>query len=77
MLITKVTEYIRIGKCKRNIDGKVVLLSGAFVPREITGGNLKDRVDKWHRRNPGQLATGQMMFTVNAALTHLMICLHY
>ena len=68
----EVTEYIRIGKCKRNIDGKVVLSSGAFVPREITGGNLKDRVDEWHRRNPGQLATGQMMFTVNAAPTHPM-----
>ncbi|ETW80156.1 hypothetical protein HETIRDRAFT_428415 [Heterobasidion irregulare TC 32-1] len=50
----EVTKYIRIGKCKRNIEGKVVLSSGAFVPREITG----------------QLATGQMMFTVNAAPTH-------
>ena len=69
----EVTEYIRIGKCKRNIDGKVVLSSGAFVPREIMGGNLKDRVDKWHRRNPGQLATGQMMFMVNTAPTHLMM----
>lgn len=68
----EVTEYIRIGKCKRNIEGKVVLSSGAFVPREITGSNLKDRVDEWHRRNPGQLATGQMMFTVNAAPTHPM-----
>ncbi|ETW78897.1 hypothetical protein HETIRDRAFT_428667 [Heterobasidion irregulare TC 32-1] len=64
---TAFTEYIRIGKCKRNIEGKVVLSSGAFVPREITGSNLKDRVDEWHRRNLGQLATGQMMFTVNAA----------
>ncbi|ETW75998.1 hypothetical protein HETIRDRAFT_422610 [Heterobasidion irregulare TC 32-1] len=68
-----VTKYIQIGKCKRNIEGKVVLSSGAFVPREIIGSNLKDQVDKWHRRNPGQLATGQMIFMVNAAPTHLMI----
>ncbi|ETW82684.1 hypothetical protein HETIRDRAFT_450470 [Heterobasidion irregulare TC 32-1] len=58
----EVTKYIQISKCKQNIKGKVVLSSGAFVPREITGSNLKDRVDEWHCRNPGQLATGQMMF---------------
>jgi hypothetical protein len=27
-----VEEYIRQGRCHRNIDGKVVLPSGAFVP---------------------------------------------
>ncbi|ETW82682.1 hypothetical protein HETIRDRAFT_108905 [Heterobasidion irregulare TC 32-1] len=31
----EVTEYIRIGKCKRNIEGKVVLSSGAFESRTV------------------------------------------
>ena len=74
----KVTKYIWIGKCKQNIEGKVILSSRAFVPREITGGNLKDQVDEWYCRNPGQLATRQMMFTVNVAPTHPMtIALHH
>ena len=51
-----VEEYIRAGKCKRNIEGKVVLPSGAFVPRKIPGTLLRERVDEWHRRNPNQLA---------------------
>jgi len=51
-----VEEYIRAGKCRRNIEGKVVLPSGAFVPREIPGTLLHERVDEWHRRNPNQLA---------------------
>ncbi|ETW82042.1 hypothetical protein HETIRDRAFT_101423 [Heterobasidion irregulare TC 32-1] len=62
----EVAEYIRVGKCKKNTEGRIVLSTGAFIPREIPGNNLKDRVDEWHRRNPGQIATGSMMFTVNS-----------
>lgn len=50
---TIVLEDIQQGRCKRNIDGKVTLPAGAFVPRDIPGRYLKDRIDKWHRRNPG------------------------
>ncbi|KAF9539933.1 hypothetical protein CPC08DRAFT_806142 [Agrocybe pediades] len=52
-----VEEYRRAGKVKRNTEGKVVLPTGAFVPRDIPGTLLKERIDEWHRRNPGQLAT--------------------
>lgn len=51
-----VEEYIRAGKCKRNTEGKVVLPSNGFVPRSIQGNTLKDRIDEYHRQNPGQLA---------------------
>jgi Protein of unknown function (DUF4100)/Aspartyl protease len=61
-----VEEAIRFGKCKRNHEGKVVLPSGAMVPRSITGTWLRDRVDEWHRQNPGQLAA-QMLFEVAVA----------
>jgi hypothetical protein len=55
-----VDEYIKQGKCKRNHEGKVILPSGAFVPRDIPGQNLRDRIDEWHRRNPNQLAAGSL-----------------
>jgi len=55
-----VAEYIKMGKCKRNAEGKVVLPSGAYVLREILGKNIRERCDEWHRRNPGQLASGTM-----------------
>ena len=61
-----VAEFMRAGKCTRNVEGKVTLPSGAFVPREIPGRWLKDRIDEWHRRNPNQLAAAQMMYRVLA-----------
>jgi hypothetical protein len=51
-----VEDYIRQGKCRRNFEGKVVLSTGAFVPRDIPGETLRDKVEEWHRRNPNQLA---------------------
>jgi hypothetical protein len=45
-----VAEYAAAGKCKRNMEGKVVLPSGAFVPREIPGTLLCERIDEYHRR---------------------------
>jgi len=55
-----VEEYVKQGKCRRNFDGKIILSTGSFVPREIPGEYLRDRIDEWHRRNPNQLATGQL-----------------
>lgn len=51
-----VDEYVAVGKCRRNIEGKVVLSTRAYVPREIPGMLLKEWIDEWHCRNPGQLA---------------------
>ena len=61
-----VGEAIRFRKCKRSPEGKVVLPTGAHVPRSITGAWLRNCVDKWHRQNPGQMAA-QMYFEVTAA----------
>ena len=63
-----VAEYTKAGKCKRGADGKVVLPSGAMVPRDISGTWLRNRVDEWHWRNPGQMAA-QMLFEVTATAT--------
>lgn len=59
-------EYITAGKCKRSVEGKIVLPSGAFIPRDIIGRYMKERLDEWHRRNPGQLAEATMMLDVMA-----------
>ena len=57
-------EYINAGKCRRDQQGKIVLSTGAWVPRDLPGKCFKERIDEWHRRNPGQLATGQLMYNV-------------
>jgi hypothetical protein len=59
-----VDEYILAGKCRRNTEGKVTLSTGAFVPRDIPGTLLRERVDEWHRRNPNQLTVATLIHTV-------------
>jgi hypothetical protein len=44
--------------------GKIVLATGAWIPRDLPGKCFKDRIDEWHCRNPGQLAAGQLMYNV-------------
>ena len=61
----KVDEFVQAGKCKRNPEGKVVLPSGAYVPREIPGALLQDRINEWHNRNPGQLASVSLLNTID------------
>jgi hypothetical protein len=56
-----VEEYVQQGKCRRNQENKVVLPSGAYVPRDVPGQYLKDRLDEYHRRNPNQLASAPAM----------------
>ncbi|KAH9009722.1 hypothetical protein EDB85DRAFT_2162357 [Lactarius pseudohatsudake] len=63
-----VAEYGRLGKCKCNHEGKVVLPSGAMVPHEITGAWLRDRFDEYHAWNPGQLGATQMFFEMTAQI---------
>ena len=61
-----VEEYCTAGKCRRNFEGKVVLSTGAFVPRDIPGTLLRERVDEWHHRNPGQLSVASLVHTISA-----------
>ena len=60
-----VPHDIATGKCKRNQDGKVVLPSGAYVPRDITGKFLCNCINKWHRKNPNQLGAATLIHTIN------------
>ncbi|KAG6881777.1 hypothetical protein C0995_000652, partial [Termitomyces sp. Mi166 len=58
-------NYIRAGKCRKNRDNKVVLLSGGYIPQYPEKLYYKDRLEEWHRLNPGNLATGNL--SANAA----------
>src|SRR3984957_1890382 len=60
-----VDEYIQAGKCKRNTEGKVVLSTGAYVPRDIPGTLLRERVDEWHHRFPNQLSVASLIHTIS------------
>jgi hypothetical protein len=60
-----VTIYITAGKCRKNSEGKLVLPSGAFIPRVIVSLTLAGKFDKWLCQNPGQLAVTQLSANVN------------
>jgi hypothetical protein len=61
-----VGQYTRDGKIKKNVDGRVVLSMGVFVPRMIPGIWLKDRVDKWHKHNPGNIIVAGLAVVGNS-----------
>jgi hypothetical protein len=62
-------EMIRLGKCIINNEGKIVLPNGHYIPRAITGKNLRERINEWHSRNPGTSPTpsSSMMYSVSDA----------
>ncbi|KAF5375557.1 hypothetical protein D9615_009151 [Tricholomella constricta] len=57
--------YAGEGRCRRTDDNKIGLPSGARIPAGTPGRYIKDKLDEWHRRNPGQLATGQLSANAN------------
>ncbi|KAJ7900842.1 hypothetical protein B0H13DRAFT_2275275 [Mycena leptocephala] len=58
------------GYCKRDVNGRVVLPSGAFVPCHIQGHNLRERIQEYHRTNPNQIAAAQMMLDTHQNFTY-------
>jgi hypothetical protein len=62
---------IKCGKCRRNQDGKVVLSTGAFVPWDVTGKYLRDRINEWHKQHPNQLAAATLIHTINKRLVEI------
>jgi hypothetical protein len=60
-----VEEYVVAGKCRRNFEGKVILSTGAFCPRDIPGTLLRERIDEWHHRNPNQLSVATLIHTIS------------
>ncbi|KAI0710607.1 hypothetical protein C8Q76DRAFT_624313 [Earliella scabrosa] len=44
----RVRSDIAAGLCRLRLDGRVVLPTGRFVPRDITGSCMRERVLAWH-----------------------------
>jgi hypothetical protein len=62
-------DYITNKKCKRNPEGKIVLPNGQYTPRSIPGRFIKDRIDKWHKRNPVKSTSSSLMYEINPVAT--------
>ena len=45
-------EDIKEGRIARNGEGRIVLANGSFVPRNLPGLTMRDRVFEWYRRYP-------------------------
>jgi hypothetical protein len=58
-------DYITNKKCKRNLEGKIVLPNGQFTPCSIPGRFIKDRIDEWHKRNPTKSTSSSLMYEIN------------
>ena len=57
-------EYIRCGRCRRTSEGKIALPTGSYLSRDVPGRFMKFRIDEWHRRNPGYLASNGYMLGI-------------
>jgi hypothetical protein len=63
-----VETNIKCGKCRRNQDRRVLLSTGTFIPQDITGKYLCDRINEWHKYHPNQLAAAILIHTINKCL---------
>ncbi|KAF8227248.1 hypothetical protein L208DRAFT_1297717, partial [Tricholoma matsutake] len=39
--------YLNKGKCKRNVEGQIVVPNGQFMPRNISSRFIKEHIDEW------------------------------
>jgi hypothetical protein len=62
-------DYITNEKCKRNLEGKIVLPNGQYTPRSIPSRFIKDRIDEWHKRNPVKSTSSSLMYEINPVAT--------
>jgi hypothetical protein len=62
-------DYITNEKCKRNLEGKIVLPNGQYTPRSISSQFIKDRIDEWHKCNPVKSTSSSLMYEINPVAT--------
>ncbi|KAG6867301.1 hypothetical protein C0993_004812 [Termitomyces sp. T159_Od127] len=58
-------QYICLGQVRRGTDGKVVLSTSTNIPNYLELKSYQERVDEWHRHNPGNIATGTLSGNAN------------
>lgn len=61
----RVEEMIKAGMCKKNAEGRIVLPSGAYVPRDLLpGALLSEKIEEWHKKNPNQIVIATLVHTI-------------
>ncbi|KAG6896549.1 hypothetical protein C0993_008273, partial [Termitomyces sp. T159_Od127] len=58
-------QYIHLGWVRRGTDSKVILSTGTNIPNYLELKSYQERVNEWHRRNPGNVATGTLSGNAN------------
>jgi hypothetical protein len=58
-------DHITNEKCKRNLEGKIVLPNGQFTPCSIPSQFIKDHIDEWHKRKPSKSTSSSLMYKIN------------
>jgi hypothetical protein len=58
-------DYITNEKCKRNLEGKIVLPNGQYTPHSIPGRFIKDSIDEWHKCNPIKTTSSSLMYEID------------
>ncbi|KAH9008235.1 hypothetical protein EDB84DRAFT_1572230 [Lactarius hengduanensis] len=62
-------KYIHAGMCRRDIVRKIVLPSGAQIPRNIKGGSLQDRLEEYYRHKAAQVSVAEIVRRRQATAT--------
>ncbi|KAF8237967.1 hypothetical protein L208DRAFT_1244671, partial [Tricholoma matsutake] len=57
-------SYLNEGKCKRNMEGKIVLPNRQFTPQSIPGRFIKERIDEWWKHNPNTTPAATLLFSI-------------
>ncbi|KAG5348732.1 hypothetical protein C0989_008585 [Termitomyces sp. Mn162] len=61
----KLEQMIRQGKIHCNAEGKIILPSGAMILNYFGKRLYIERIEEWHRLNPGQIVTGRLSSNAN------------
>ncbi|KAG5348991.1 hypothetical protein C0989_006668 [Termitomyces sp. Mn162] len=74
----KLEQIIQQGKVRQNAKGKIILPSGAMIPNYFGKQLYMERIEEWHRLNPGQIVTSRLSSNANpdpkqAAMQQLLI----
>jgi hypothetical protein len=62
-------DYITNEKCKKNLEGKIVLPNGQYTLQIIPSQFIKDRINEWHKRNPVKSTSSSLMYEINPVVT--------
>ncbi|KNZ80297.1 hypothetical protein J132_06413 [Termitomyces sp. J132] len=61
----KLEQMILQGKICHNAESKIILPSSTMIPNYFSKQLYMERIEEWHRLNPGQIVTGRLSSNAN------------